>query len=48
MFVGGLNEDVNQEELIAAFVAYGPIVEYKFVRKFAFFTYDDPGSNQYF
>jgi len=43
VFVGGLNEDVNQEELIAAFVAYGPIVEYKFVRKFAFFTYDDPG-----
>jgi len=43
VFVGGLNEDINQEELIAAFLAHGSVVEYKFVRKFAFFTYDDTG-----
>ena len=45
MFVGGLNDDIDQEELIAMFLAKGSIVEYKFVRKFAFFTYDDSGNN---
>lgn len=43
VFVGGLNDDIDQEELIAMFLAKGSIVEYKFVRKFAFFTYDDSG-----
>jgi len=41
VFVGNLHEDINQEELIAAFLAHGAVVEYKFVRQFAFFTYDD-------
>jgi len=41
IFVGNLHEDINQEELITGFLEHGPIVEYKFVRQFAFFTYDD-------
>lgn len=41
VFVGGLHEDVNQEELMNAFLEHGSIVEYKFVRQFAFFTYDE-------
>ena len=45
MFVGGLNEDVDQEELISLFLAKGSIIEYKFVKKFAFFTFDDTGKN---
>jgi len=43
VFVGGLNEDVDQEELISLFLAKGSIIEYKFVKKFAFFTFDDTG-----
>ena len=43
IFVGNLHEDVNQEELISAFLAHGAVVEYKFVHQFAFFTYDDTG-----
>ena len=43
VFVGNLHEDVNQEELITTFLECGPIVEYKFVRQFAFFTFDDIG-----
>jgi len=42
LFVGGIEDDVNQEELITTFLEYGPVVEYKFVKKFAFFTFDDP------
>lgn len=41
VFVGNLHDDVNQEELITTFLECGPVVEYKFVRQFAFFTYDD-------
>ena len=42
--MGNLHEDINQEELITAFLAHGAVVEYKFVRQFAFFTYDDTGA----
>lgn len=41
VFVGGLSEDIDQEELIAMFLTIGSVVEYKFVKKFAFFTFDD-------
>ena len=43
VFVGGLNEDIDQDELITMFLAKGSVVEYKFVKKFAFFTFDDVG-----
>lgn len=46
LFVGGLNEDVNQEELLTAFMGYGSVVEYKFVKQFAFVTFDDPADGK--
>jgi len=42
LYVGNLKEDQDQQELIEAFTSIGHVVEYKMVKKFAFFTYDDP------
>jgi len=42
LYIGGLNEDIDKEELVSAFLQFGSIVEFKFVRKIAFITFDDP------